>query len=30
MGFTKLRLLSLPTNFATDWVNKGYPTDKSK
>jgi thiosulfate/3-mercaptopyruvate sulfurtransferase len=24
MGFKKLRVLILPTNFATDWVGKGY------
>lgn len=28
MGFTKLRILVLPTNFATDWVDKGYPVQK--
>jgi thiosulfate/3-mercaptopyruvate sulfurtransferase len=28
MGFKKLRVLVLPTNFATDWVNKGYPMQK--
>lgn len=28
MGFKKLRVLILPTNFATDWVNKGYPMEK--
>src|SRR3984893_9028597 len=28
MGFKKLRVLVLPTNFATDWVEKGYPTSK--
>jgi rhodanese-related sulfurtransferase len=25
MGFKNLRVLVLPTNFATDWVGKGYP-----
>jgi hypothetical protein len=25
MGFKKLRVLILPTNFAADWVGKGYP-----
>src|ERR1700687_3387095 len=25
MGFKNLRVLVLPTNFATDWVRKGYP-----
>ncbi len=28
MGFTKVRVLSLPTNLKTDWIDKGYPTDK--
>jgi len=28
MGFKKLRVLVLPTNFATDWVDKGYPIQK--
>jgi thiosulfate/3-mercaptopyruvate sulfurtransferase len=28
MGFTHLRLLVLPKNFATDWVDKGYPMEK--
>jgi hypothetical protein len=28
MGFTKVRILDLPTNFATDWVEKGYPVDR--
>lgn len=28
MGFTKLRVLVLPTSFAVDWVDKGYPTQK--
>ena len=28
MGFTKVRILDLPTNFATDWVDKGYPVDR--
>ena len=25
LGFKRVRVLSLPTNFATDWVEKGYP-----
>lgn len=25
MGFTNLKVLYLPNNFGTDWVNKGYP-----
>jgi thiosulfate/3-mercaptopyruvate sulfurtransferase len=28
MGFTHLRLLVLPKNFATDWAEKGYPMEK--
>jgi thiosulfate/3-mercaptopyruvate sulfurtransferase len=28
MGFTKLRILVLPTSFAIDWVDKGYPIQK--
>jgi thiosulfate/3-mercaptopyruvate sulfurtransferase len=28
MGFKKVRVLVLPTNFATDWVDKGYPIQK--
>ncbi len=29
-GFARLRVLLLPTNFATDWVGKGYPMEKGK
>jgi hypothetical protein len=28
MGFTQLRVLVLPTSFAADWVEKGYPMQK--
>ena len=28
MGFTHLKVLSLPTNFATDWAGKGYPLER--
>lgn len=28
MGFTQLRVLLLPHDFATDWVEKGYPIEK--
>jgi len=28
MGFTHLRVLILPTSFAADWIEKGYPTEK--
>jgi hypothetical protein len=27
-GFARLRVLLLPTNFNTDWVEKGYPIQK--
>jgi rhodanese-related sulfurtransferase len=27
-GFTKIRVLQLDTNLHTDWVEKGYPTEK--
>jgi thiosulfate/3-mercaptopyruvate sulfurtransferase len=27
MGFTHVRLLMLPNNFATDWASKGYPVE---
>ena len=29
MGFKKVKLLSIPTDFQQDWVNKGYPTVRS-
>ncbi len=28
MGFTHLRVLMLPSNFATDWVGKGFPVEQ--
>ena len=28
MGFTHVRVLELPTSFAADWVEKGYPMQK--
>ena len=28
MGFKKLRVLVLPTSFAADWADKGYPMKK--
>lgn len=28
MGFTHLRVLILPTSFAADWIEKGYPVEK--
>ena len=27
LGFTKIRVLDLPTNFHTDWVEKSYPVE---
>lgn len=29
MGFTRVRVLVLPTSFAADWVEKGYPIEKA-
>lgn len=28
MGFTKIRVLHVPTNMATDWFGKGYPSEE--
>ena len=28
MGFKKLRVLVIPTNFAVDWADQGYPMQK--
>lgn len=28
MGFSRMRVLVLPTSFAADWVEKGYPIEK--
>jgi thiosulfate/3-mercaptopyruvate sulfurtransferase len=30
MGFRQVRALSLPKDFATDWMGKGYPVQKGK
>ena len=30
MGFTRLRVLILPNNFGIDWVQKGYPVEKTR
>jgi thiosulfate/3-mercaptopyruvate sulfurtransferase len=30
LGFTKLRVLILPTNFEVDWAEKGLPYDKGQ
>ncbi len=29
MGFTRVKAMVVPTNLKTDWIDKGYPTDKS-
>jgi len=29
MGFERLMVLNLPSNFHTDWVAKGYPVEAS-
>lgn len=28
MGFTHVRVLSIPENLKTDWTDKGYPVDR--
>jgi hypothetical protein len=30
MGFSKTKLLYIPNNLGTDWVDKGFPTTKGK
>jgi thiosulfate/3-mercaptopyruvate sulfurtransferase len=30
MGFTKVRVLMIPTNFASDWIDQGYPIEQIK
>ena len=30
MGFTKLRVLILPSDFAKDWADQGFPYDKGQ
>jgi thiosulfate/3-mercaptopyruvate sulfurtransferase len=29
MGFTRLKLVTIPTNVSTDWIGKGYPVEKA-
>lgn len=29
MGFTRVKVLNIPTNLQTDWTAKGYPSEKS-
>jgi thiosulfate/3-mercaptopyruvate sulfurtransferase len=28
MGFTRVKALMIPTNFATDWIDHGYPVEE--
>jgi len=30
MGFKRLRVLTVPNSFATDWVEKGFPVEKGE
>lgn len=30
MGFRRLRVLTVPNSFATDWVEKGFPIEKGE
>jgi thiosulfate/3-mercaptopyruvate sulfurtransferase len=30
LGFTRVKVLYLATNFGTDWVNKGYPVARGR
>jgi len=30
MGFTNVKVLYIPDNFGTDWVDKGYPVTKGE
>jgi thiosulfate/3-mercaptopyruvate sulfurtransferase len=30
MGFAHVKALMIPTNFATDWVNRGYPVEEGE
>ncbi len=30
LGFTRVQVLYMPSNFGDDWVSKGYPTDRSQ
>ena len=29
MGFTRLKLVTIPTNMSTDWITKGYPVERA-
>ena len=28
MGFTNVKVMNIPTNLKTDWIDKGFPTEK--
>jgi thiosulfate/3-mercaptopyruvate sulfurtransferase len=28
MGFTRVKVMAIPANLKTDWIDKGYPTEK--
>lgn len=28
LGYTRVKVLEIPTNLATDWIDKGYPVEK--
>jgi hypothetical protein len=30
MGFTRIKVLMSPTNFASDWIDHGYPIEEAK
>jgi len=30
LGFTRVKVLSIPTNMTKDWIDKGYPIDRPK
>jgi hypothetical protein len=30
MGFSNVKVLYIPDNFGTDWVDKGYPVAKGE
>ena len=30
MGFSRVKALMMPTNFATDWINHGYPIEEGE
>jgi thiosulfate/3-mercaptopyruvate sulfurtransferase len=30
MGFTNVKILYISNNFGSDWVDKGYPTEKGE